>query len=155
MTLENPNFNNFEQKLLHSTLTTQENTATEVMNFIKERFDDRFGDLFLFGRKIKIEAMPNSFNLYDNLSNNNATTIFNMAGMETTDLGIKSRFTLTQIIDDENLGRRVISYRFGEEKAIKTYKNGKGTEEVSDMQEEDFIKADGILKSIGNIFANR
>lgn len=144
---ERPESNPLEVPSLPTLVGLQEETATTVSTYI----GDQIGDLYFSGRKVKIEAVPGSFYLTFK-DTDRSTIVFSMQSIVSKTQEIESKYSLSYITRGNDFEHRTTDYRFNQNAGIKTYQNGHANDELSDMQEEDFLKVRNMLNVIRNFF---
>ena len=145
MPAEKLSFKNPGQEKLHSLTQTQEQTAQNIYVFL----NGFIGDVYLFGRKVKIISGPKNFILTVN-NDDNSQIILNTNEFDSDfDLTkVKSKHTLSHLKFDGKTGRSLTTYRFNQDNTFKKYQNGEVIAEISQMHEEDFQQVQGFLETI-------
>lgn len=139
---------NQEQERLQTLTQLQEVTGTNIIEFI----NGFIGDMYLFGRRIKIVSSPSDFTL-TLYRDDNSQTIFEANKLENdyNSTGIKSKFTLSRL-EQSGTKTALTTYRFNQEQSFKSYLNGKPKAETSKMTASDITNAAELLGTINAYF---
>lgn len=137
------------QKRLCALVQAQQDTAQSVRGFLK----GSVGATFLSGRTVEISSGPRDFLL--TIDDGSSSCIFFRADefdSNPDSTKVRTKYTLSHLRVDEKTGRSTTTYRFNESSTHRGYKNGQAEIQVSEMTDEDFTKASGLLETINGYF---
>ena len=149
MAIEKPSFEDTRQKRLHSLIQIQEQSASNVFNFL----DGFVGDTFIFARKVKISSGPRDFLLTIN-NGDRSQIVFNAGTLDSDSdsTRVRSKYTLSYSRVEEKTGSSTTTYRFNEGSTYMRYQNGQSETRVSEMTDEDFTRVSEIFEAINRYF---